>query len=234
MAIGGVLSEAWELYRRFFARFVLVAAPVFLVLGLLEAIGNASSDEAAASVLWGLIGVVVGIIGTFWVQGALVEAVRDVRDGRADLTVGELYDRVRGRLPALIVAGLLAGLGVLVGLILLIIPGLYLLTRWSMIVPVIVLEGRSAGDSFGRSWEIVRGNAWRVFWLIVITLFVAALASGILQALLLFLPDFLSTWLGSALANSIVVPFVASAWTVAYYRLVGEEPAPQPTTAVPA
>jgi len=234
VAIGAVLSEAWELYRRFFSRFVLVAAPVFLVLGLLEAIGNASSDEAAASVLWGLIGVVVGLVGTFWVQGALVEAVRDVRDGRADLAVGELYDRVRGRLPALIVAGLLAGLGVLVGLILLIVPGLYLLTRWSMIVPVIVLEGRSASDSFGRSWEVVRGDAWRVFWLILITLFGAALASGVLQALLLFLPDFFSTWLGSALANTIVVPFVATAWTVAYYRLAGQEPALQPATAVPA
>ena len=234
MSIGAVLSDAWELYRRFFTRFVMVALPVFLVLGLLEAIGDASSDDTSAAFLWTLVGIVVGVIGTFWVQGALVEAVSDVRDGRADLEVKEIYDRVRGRLPALIVAGLLAGLGIAVGFILLIVPGLYLLTRWSMIVPVIVLEGRSAGDSFGRSWEVVRRDAWKVFGLILITVFAAAIASGVLQTLLLFLPAFLSTWLGSAIANSIVTPFVATAWTLAYYRLAGDEPAAQPAPAVPA
>jgi len=234
VSIGAVLSEAWELYRRFFSRFVLVAAPVFLVLGLLEAIGDASTDDVSAALLWALMGTVVGIVGTFWVQGALVEAVRDVRDGRADLEVSEIYDRVRGRLPALIVAGLLAGLGIFFGLILFVIPGLYLLARWSMIVPVVVLEGRSAGESFGRSWEIVRGNAWKVFGLIVITLIGAGIASGLLQALLLFLPTFFSTWLGSALANTIVMPFVATAWTLAYYRLAGEERAGQAVPLVPA
>jgi hypothetical protein len=234
VAIGAVLAEAWELYKRFFTRLVAVAAPVFVVLGLFEAIGAASTDEPSAAVLWGLVGTVASIVGTFLVQGALVEAVRDVRDGRADLDVGELYSRARARLAALVVAGLLAGVGILLGLILLVVPGLYLLTRWSMIVPVIVLENRSAGESFGRSWELVRGNAWRVFGLIVITLLAAAIASGILETLLLFLPDFLSTWLGSVIANSVTVPFVAAAWTVAYYRLAGEEPAARPAPLVPA
>jgi hypothetical protein len=36
------------------------------------------------------------------------------------------------------------------------------------------------------------------------------------------------------IANSIVVPFVATAWTVAYYRLRGEEPVAHPAPIVPA
>jgi uncharacterized membrane protein len=163
-----------------------------------------------------------------------VEAVRDVRDGRADLSVGELYERTRARLGALVVGGVLAGLGILLGLILLIIPGLYLLTRWSMIVPVIVLENRSASEAFGRSWELVRGNAWRMFGLIVITLLAAGIATAILEALFAPLPEFFSIWLGGVIANSIVVPFVATAWTVAYYRLRGEEPVAHPAPIVPA
>ena len=70
-----------------------------------------------------------------------------------------MFQRVQPRLPALIVAGILAGLGIALGLVLLIVPGLFLLTIWSLIVPSIVVEGKSAGESFGRSRELVAGTA---------------------------------------------------------------------------
>src|SRR5918995_3524139 len=130
MDVNAVLSEAWTLYTRFFARFVLTAAVVFVVLDLLGAIAALAGDDVASGIVWGLISLVATIVGFFWVQGALVEAVRDVRDGRFDASVGELYSRTRPRLPALISAGVLAGLAVTAGPILLIVPGLYLLTRW--------------------------------------------------------------------------------------------------------
>lgn len=236
MQIGAILAESWDLYRRFFSRFVLVALPVFLVLGLVQALAEASTDEAVGAALWGLAGLVVGLVGTFWVQGALVEAVRDVRDGSVDVSVGDLYASVRPRLAGLIVAGLLAGLGIAVGLVLLVVPGLYLLTRWSLIVPSIVLEGRSAGASFGRSAELVRGSGWRMFGLILVTAILVGIASGLLSALLAFLPDFLSTWLGGVIANSITIPFGSIAWTLAYYRLggSGRERAAGPAPIVPA
>ena len=89
-------------------------------------------------------------------QAALVELVHDVRDGRADRSVGETYRAVQPRLPAAIVAGILAGIGIAIGLILLIVPGLFLLTIWSMLIPVIVIEGKSAGESFT---PLARGRA---------------------------------------------------------------------------
>src|SRR5207237_1179714 len=95
--------------------------------------------------------------------------VRDVRDGRADRSVGETYRAVQPRLPGVIAAGVVAAIAIGIGFLLLIVPGLFLLTIWSMLVPVIVLEGLSAGDSFTRSREIVRGNGWSVFGLIVVT-----------------------------------------------------------------
>ena len=153
----------------------------------------------------------MGIVGYFWVQGALVEVVRDVRDGRADRTIGEIYQAVSPRLPALIVAGILAGLGIAVGLILLIVPGLFLLTIWSMLVVVIVIEGKSAGEAFGRSREVVRGHGWEVFGLIIVTFVIVAVASGVIRLLFAPLPDFLDTWLGSLVAHSLTIPFAAAA-----------------------
>lgn len=220
MTIGDVLREAFDLYRRFFGRFVLTAAAVFVFVDLLSAIAVDARDETrAVAVAWGLVSVVVGFVAAFWVQGTLVATVQDVRAGKAHTTIGDVYDRVRPRLPALISAGIFGGLGIAIGLVLLVVPGLILLTRWALLAPVIVLEGRSAGESFRRSSELVRGNGWTVFGVILATLVVALGAHGVLVAAFSFLPDFAANWAGGTIADSLVAPFVALSWTVMYFRL---------------
>lgn len=230
--IGGVLSDAWGLYKRFFTRFVAVAAIVYVVLGLVQALVAAATEGGGwlTAFVWGVTGAIIGLVGYFWVQGALVEAIRDVQDGRADASIGDLFGAVKPRLPALIVAGVLAALGIGFGLLLLIVPGLFLLTRWILIVPVIVLEGRSAGESFGRSSEIVKGHGWNVFGLIIVTVIVlgiaGAIVAGIIAVLIGFLPTFLVQWITNIVVNSVTVPFVALAWTLTYFRLTGNRPRP--------
>jgi hypothetical protein len=235
MSVGEVLREAWELYKRFFVRFVTVAAIVFVVIGLASVLlALAADDGGLGEVLWSLIAAGVSLVGYFWLQGALVEAVRDVRDGRADASVGELFARTQPRLPALIVAGILAGLAIAFGLLLLIIPGLFLLSRWFLITPAIVLEGRSAGESFGRSWELTRGHIGSALGLVVLTILIVIVGGGIASALITAvlspLPDLLASWLSNIVVNSLIAPFVALAWTLAYYRLA-ERPLEQPVTA---
>lgn len=223
MTVGGILNQSLDLYQRFFWRFVATAAVVFAVLDLVGAIG-ATVDSTGGQIFWALVGLVLSIVGTFWVQGALTEAVRDVRDGRIDTTIGELYERTRPRLPALIVAGILAALGIGLGLILLIVPGLYLLTRWVLITPVIVVEKRSAGESFGRSSELTAGHRWTVLGVIAVTLVIllvgSAIVSGILSAIL---PEFLGAWLGSLAVHVLLTPFLALAWTTMYFELAGPQ-----------
>ena len=235
MDVGAVLREAWDLYKRFFTRFVLVAAAVFVVLGLFDAlVTSAGDDDGLALVFWGIIGLIISIVGYFWLQGTLVEAVRDVRDGRADVPISDLFRRTRPRLPALIAAGLIAGIAIGIGLLLFVVPGLFLLTHWFLIAPVIVLEGRSAGESFGRSWDLVRGRAWSAFGLIVVTfllVLLAAIVVGIVAAVLTApLPDVLGNWISNVVVNSLTAPFIALAWTLAYYRLA-DRPAEQPLPA---
>jgi hypothetical protein len=235
VSVGDILREAWQLYKRFFVRFVTVAAIVFVVIGLVDGLlALATDDGGLGAVLWSLIAVAVSLVGYFWLQGALVEAVRDVRDGRADASVGELFSRTQPRLPALIVAGILAGLAIALGLVLLIIPGLFLLSRWFLITPAIVLENRSAGESFSRSWELTRGHVLPALGLVVLTLLIAIVGGGIANALITAvlapLPDLLANWLASIIVNSLIAPFVALAWTLAYYRLA-ERPLEQPVAA---
>jgi hypothetical protein len=231
MDISNVLSEAWTLYTRHIGRFFLTAVVVYAVLDLISALADAAAgDSVLAAVVWGLIAAAVSIVGFFWVQGALVETVRDVRDGRADRTVGETYRTVQPRLPALIASGIVAGVAIVIGLILLIVPGLFLITIWSMIGAVIVLEGRSAGEAFGRSREIVRGHGWQVFGLLVITFVLVVIAESLIGLLFAPLPEFLDTWLGSLVAHSLTVPFAVAAVTTAYFKLTADEPREAPAT----
>jgi hypothetical protein len=91
---------------------------------------------------------------------------------------------------------------------------------------VIVIEGKSAGESFSRSREVVRGNGWNVFGLILITFLLVAIASAVIQLLFAPLPDFLDTWLGSLIAHSLTVPFAAATLTTAYFTLTADRTVP--------
>lgn len=229
MSVGDTLSDAWSLYTRHLGRFFVTALVVYAVLDLFSALADAAAgDSTLAAVVWALIATVVSIVGFFWVQGALVETVRDVRDGRADRTLGETYQAVQPRLPALIAAGIIAGIAIIIGLILLIVPGLFLITIWSMIGAVIVLEGRSAGESFGRSREIVRGHGWPVFGLLLIVFILVSIAEAVIGLLFAPLPDFFDAWIGGLVAHSLTIPFAVAAVTTAYFKLTaaGLETAP--------
>ena len=230
MSIGAVLDEAWTLFTRFFLRFFVLALIVFAVVNLVFAliVEALSTDSGGTVVLLAILGFATAVVGTTWLQGALVYAVQDARDGSFDATVGEVFSRVSPAILPLLVAGLLAGLGIAVGLVLLIVPGLFLLTIWAVIAPVIVIEKTPALEAFGRSRELVRGHGWTVFGIVIITGLLTGIASGILQAAFSFLPEFLEILIGGTIAQAIVAPFSAIALAVTYFRLRdahGGEPA---------
>ncbi|MBA2536962.1 MAG: hypothetical protein H0V20_05950, partial [Actinobacteria bacterium] len=179
MSAGEVIGEAWGMYKTHWRHLLPIAFVVYLILSLFTLLLVLLLGPFGA-----IAGAFVSLAGVFWIQGALVTAVEDIRDGRADLSMGETLSRVRPRLNTLGIAGILAALGITIGLILLIVPGLYLATIWALIVPVIMLEGASVGQAFGRSRELVRGNGWSVFRLIVLV-FLILLAAGIVVGIVL-------------------------------------------------
>jgi hypothetical protein len=101
-----------------------------------------------------------------------VKLVDDVRDGRRDLTVRETLESVTPVLGSLIGNGILKAIAVAIGLVLLIVPGLILLTIWAVTGPSIVVERTGAIDAFGRSRELVRGEGFSVFAVLVVTLLI--------------------------------------------------------------
>lgn len=229
--LSGVFGEAWELYKGHWSHFALIALVVFVVVA---AIGIVLA--LLLGWLGAILGAIVSFVGWYWLQGALIEAVRDVRDGRADLSVSETFARVQPRLGSIIGAGILLGLGVGIGFVLFIVPGLFLLTIWIAVIPAVVLESRGIGESFGRSRELVSGNGWNVFGVIVLTILLLIGVWLVLSLVLTPLADWLASLIGQAVNSLVIGPFVVTIWTLVYYRLKAREeeaaapaaPAPEP------
>lgn len=222
----GLISEAWNLYQQHWRHLIPVAAIVYLAVGLISGILSAILGGFGA-----LLASVLSLVGVFWVQGALTRAVQDVRDGKADLSVQETFQSVQDRIASIAGASFLAGIGIAIGLVLLLIPGLYLMTMWALIVPVIVVERVGALDSFGRSRALVSGHGWNAFSVIVLTFLILFFFGVLLGVILSPLQGFLGSFLSNVISGSLTAPFVAVTWTLLYYRLRTEFPPGPPAVA---
>jgi hypothetical protein len=232
----GVLTEAWEYYRAHWKHLLTIALVVYAAVALISVILTALFDVVGA-----ILAAAVSIVGLFLLQGALVTAVADIRDGRADLSVEDTFRKAQPFLGRIAGASILAGIGIALGFVALIIPGLILMTIWLFIIPVIVLENSSIGDSFGRSRELVRGYGMNVFGVIVLTILLIIAFGIVLGILLLFLPDELSRFISDVVSGTVTAPFITLTWTLLYFRmLAAKEPAtgapgsPHPQTPPPA
>jgi hypothetical protein len=228
----GVLGEGWALYKAHWRHLLTISFIVYVGIALISLL----LTLILVNWLAGLLAAAISLVALFWVQGALVKAVEDVRDGRADLPLGETFARVRPQLSSIVVGGILAGIGVFLGLLLFIVPGLLLMTWWVLLIPVIVLEQRRAGEAFGRSRELVRGYGWGVFGVIVLTILLLLGFSIVLAIVLAPFDEWLQSFLSNVISGTLTAPFIAVTWTILYYRLRGtkEAPAAAPAPAAPA
>ena len=213
--VGNVLERTFKVYRDQFGLLIPAALILFLPVALLIGLVQSSGGILANALTF-----VIGAIATYWFQGAVVEAVRDILDGRRDYDLGSLFRSVTPVLAPLIVAGIVAGIATGIGFVLLIVPGLFLLTIWAVIAPVIVVERTRPFDSFGRSRALVRGNGWNVFFLILVILIGTAIVGIVFQALLIAIADsFVGYFLGNLITRVLVAPVSAIAVAVLYFEL---------------
>lgn len=238
---GETYGEAWELYKRFWRHFLPIAFVLYLAIAVVTFLLTAAIGWVGL-----IVAVLLSIVGVFWLQGALVLAVQDVRDGRADLTVGETIQRVTPYLGTLTVAGLMILVGaaavvIAIGFVLPIlllavfVVFIYLLVRWIFLVPAIVLEGRGVFEAFSRSQELTSGRAVTVLGIVLLAIVIEFVGGLVISIALVWLPEDVRGGLQSLVGNTLLTPFIAAAWTLLYFRFRGEpegQPKPEPAPAL--
>lgn len=215
--VGGALNEIFSTYGEQAGVLLPVAFCLFLVVGIVDGL-------LATSLVLYPISFAVSVAAATLYQGMVVNLVRDVQDGRRDMSAGELLGSAGPFVLPLIGAGILSGLAIGIGFLLLIVPGLILLTIWSVIAPVIVLERSGVIAAFGRSRELVRGNGWNVFGVIV-CVFLIAFAAGIVLGLIgaAIVHGVAGRIIFNIIASTLTAPLSALAAAVIYYRLTAIE-----------
>jgi hypothetical protein len=211
-----VFERIFEIYREQFTLLIPAALVVFVPVAVVS--GLIYSGDVG--ILGALIVAAIGTIATYWFQGMVVEAARDILDGRRDHSVGSLVRSAAPVVVPLLIAGILAGLAIGIGLLLLIVPGLFLLTIWAVLAPVIVIERRDVMAAFGRSRALVRGNGWQVFGVIVVLFLLQLVVTGVIQAIANSVADSVVGYsVADLLVRLIVAPLSALAAAVLYFEL---------------
>lgn len=175
--VGGVIRRTFEIYADQALVLITAAAVVFVISAVLSAL-----LITTASAVLALLAVVVSLVASTLFTGMVVELVADVQDGRRDTSPGQLLQAAVPVLGQLILVGIVAGIGIVIGFILIIIPGLFLLTIWSVAAPVVVLERPGGLRALGRSRELVRGEGWNVFAVILLMVILVGVVSVVLDA----------------------------------------------------
>jgi hypothetical protein len=104
---------------------------------------------------------------------------------------------------------------------LLVIPGLWLLTRWSLFAPVIVREHLGPLAALGRSNELVRGRFELVFLTaaLAVVLEEAVMDAGALGGLAITGSETWGEWMGCSVAAVLILPIASFATALVYGEL---------------
>ncbi len=230
--VGKVISETFDMYGKNAGPLLGSAAVVFVISGVIQGFLR---DEGG--VVLSLIASIVGLIASALYTGFVVNLVADIRaDGRRDLTAGEMMSMTTPVILPLIGAAILAGIGIGIGFLLLIIPGLFLLTIWSVVGPAIVVERTGVLGAFGRSHELVKGDGWSVFGTIVVAFLIVVIASAIATAIgaAIGLGGLI---VGLTLVGILTAPITALVASILFFDLGGGQgavPAGEPAPPAPA
>jgi hypothetical protein len=187
--VGECLGLGFSVWAKNLPAFATIAAVVLsplllyqLLIGsrTIEAEDPAAQATATQAAVLLLGGWVLSTIATGAMTYGVVQQLRGQPAGLgACVTVG------LSRLPAVMLVGLLVGLCILIGFVLLIVPGLVVMCMLWVSVPVAVIEKPGVSASLSRSSALTRGSRWSIFVILLLIGILQGVAGFLIQTTLL-------------------------------------------------
>lgn len=174
LTVGLIVSIALDLYRRqlrgLWAIAALIVIPTQALVWVMirvsltshaRAVHGVIRDSSSAAVPTLAI-LLLGFLSAILAMGALSRLLGEAYTSQAQSWQESLGYASTQLLP-LVVLAVLEIIGVLAGLTLFVLPGIFLGVAWWASVPVLMLERTGPLRALTRSWELVRGYWWTVF-----------------------------------------------------------------------
>jgi len=178
-----VISRAWSSFRAIALKALLISA----LFGMAPEVVVASLVPPGDLGSYGVFNIPLMLTSLFAQAGLMWAALR-VQDGGLP-SFSDTVAAGAKNFVGLFGVSLLAGLAILLGLVLLIIPGLYLMTVLSVAGPARIERQQKTASVFDESIQLTKGVRWRVFALLVIGLVVFLGALLVLGFGLAFVPE---------------------------------------------
>ena len=229
---GQTLSASARMYVRHIGLFVglgvlflpiviLITLLQWLILQVADAFGSVTGDLAGAFAYLAIVaGVLLTLLAFGLVQAATAAALVELDSGRRAgpvvafrLALAHIRPLVGATTVVSLVWVALTTTGFLIPV------AVWLAVRWSLLAPVVELEGASGLGPLRRSGELVRGRWIRVASLVGISAAIALAAGPLLGALLIFASDAPLAFLNvvSGLVYVFTLPFVALVTSYVYF-----------------
>jgi hypothetical protein len=239
LSIGGVIDSAIRLYRDCLRRCWILALlysgiigifGVFWALALAKAVVPGSKDPrqlfAAMFSPVALGGFALVMLASLVFYGALIKTVSAWAKGDESLSLGSALAVGARRLPAAVLGLLLYMLAFGIGLVLLVVPGVYVFGKFQLWMTAMFVDDAGAVEGLRISWRLTRGRWWRgtaIFTVAMIILYVFALALGLVSGVITALTHLSVTdraivnQLFGVVSNMIVLPMFVAILVVMYH-----------------
>jgi hypothetical protein len=171
--MGRVISRTFGVIGRnlitMFVLSLIVAIPM-LVLNVWnydDALGMVAGAQFDPNfILVSVTSWLIYVIAAFMLQAGVVHiAVRDLNSQPA--SIGDAISTGLRHVIPLILIAIVSTIGIAIGLVLLIVPGIILGMMWAVSVPARVVERTGIFESLGRSSDLTKGHRWAIFGLVV-------------------------------------------------------------------
>jgi Membrane domain of glycerophosphoryl diester phosphodiesterase len=232
LSISELLDRTFHLYRNNFLIFVgIMAVPQLIVLALrlMLAVTLTASPFGGFNPMLILVGI-ANYLAIEISAAATVMAVSNIHLDRP-VSLGSAFSSARGSMARVVLIAFAVGVAAGIGLIFLIVPGVYLWLMWSLAVPVTVLEGGGLNVCTTRSKELTRGSRGRIFVIYFLVIVLAIVVGTIFQIPLGILGVLLGrgnpqgaialitavSAAGTFISTSLVGPLATIALTLIYY-----------------
>jgi len=176
--------------------------------GTLEMGFQVDASDSPASALFGLVQAIASVVAGYLLMRRFLAA-----RGRLQ-AVGNRFWPYLGM-------AILSVIAVVLGLLLLIVPGIILLVRWSAASGYVIGAGEGITDSLTASWHATKGHGWAIFFAAIVLFLGLAVVGGVIGALFgiagATVVDALSAFLEAAAGG------IFAAFGIAIYCLVHDD-----------
>jgi hypothetical protein len=195
VTVGSLLSRTFGVWSRslwrFFGFTLVLLIPVFLLAALggvlvasRAAAGEIPRPGAMAAVFAVLVPLMV-VVSAVQMGGLTHGGVRGLAG--QPVRIGGMFSSGFGRILPLVGAMIVVGVCVMLGLVLLIVPGVILACGFSTVFAVVVAERKGPLEAMARSWELTRGHRGTYF-LAVLVMLLVLLGVGLVAGALNLIP----------------------------------------------